>query len=142
MIPTDRFYINQRSPQLLLGDRWSSHTHIAPPNTYTICSYIDTARSHLTIHARPLTRLNCKSLNKMCFLFFFFFCFSPPREMFTRCRILRPIKTENGRNEVQGCAERKNRGRCKPIFCRMLDGVSSENKSAGCDNGVCQQPRL
>lgn len=49
MISSGSSYINQRSPKLLLGDRWRSRTQKKGSKTHTICSTIETARLHLEI---------------------------------------------------------------------------------------------
>lgn len=65
-----RSYIIQRSPKLLLGDRWS-FTHKQPPNTYAICPDAHTARSDPP-HCPANSLISpAHSLSK-CFIIFYY----------------------------------------------------------------------
>lgn len=52
MIPSGTSYIIQRSPKLLLSDRWSSRKQQS--YTYAICSNVDAAHSPFTGNNCPL----------------------------------------------------------------------------------------
>lgn len=116
MIPSGRSYIIQRSPKLLLGDRWPSHKQQS--YTYAICSNTDTTRSPFTGNNCSLSPvlspafLKCisshlsKKKNNFVHLI--------SGKMLRQCWMVRPIKF--GKKKVQGGHEGNERRYIKPIY--------------------------